>query len=292
MDRTEWLKARKLGIGASDISIVAGVNPYKSAFELYLDKTSEEVNEFGNQHTHWGNILEPVVADEFARVTKAEVKHPPQQILKLASKPHIMASLDRIAVMPDGEEVVVEIKTTSSRNAYKWGEEMTDQIPVPYLLQVHYQMGVSGHKVAYVPVLIDTSDFRIYRVERDDEVIERLQQMADNFWDRVVNKNPPSPDTSTAAGRELLKKFKSVSGKSVDLPAESLDLLQTYLDSKELEQKACNEKEKAQADLIVLMGDAEIGRFPRGGVIERRLVERKEFVVKPGSYYKTTFNLD
>ena len=130
MDRNEWLKARKRGVGASDMSALAGVNPYKSAFEIYLDKTSDEVNEFSNQFTHWGNILEPVVADEFARVTGAVVKAPPQQIMHLAEHPHIMASLDRVAVMPDGEEVVVEIKTTSSRNASKWGEQMTDQIPI------------------------------------------------------------------------------------------------------------------------------------------------------------------
>lgn len=291
MDRNEWLKARKRGVGASDMSALAGVNPYKSAFEIYLDKTSDEVNEFSNQFTHWGNILEPVVADEFARVTGAVVKAPPQQIMQLAEHPHIMASLDRVAVMPDGEEVVVEIKTTSSRNASKWGEQMTDQIPIQYLVQVHYQMGVSGHKTAYVPVLIDTSDFRIYKVERDDDVIKSLQDLAHEFWDRVISKNPPPPDTTNPAGRELIKKFKAVSGKSVDLPIESVTLLQTYLDSKEKEAAANEEKEKAQAEIILLMGDAEVGRFPTGGVIERRLVERKEFTVKPGTFYKTTFKL-
>lgn len=292
MDRTEWLKARKKGVGASDISSLAGVNPWKSAFDVYLDKTSEEVNEFSNQFTHWGNILEPIVADEFGRVMKAQIKAPPLPIMSLANYPHIMASLDRIATMPDGEEVVVEVKTTSARNSIKWGEEMTDQIPVQYLVQVHYQLGISGHKTAYVPVLIDTSDFRIYRVDRDEDVIKQLQDIAHEFWARVTNRNPPSPDTSTRSGRELVKKFKATSGKSVDLPMESITLLHIYLEEKKKEDEAARLKEKAQADLILMMGDAEVGRFPSGGAIERKVIERKESIVKASSYYKTSFKLN
>lgn len=292
MDRTEWLKARKKGVGASDISSLAGVNPWRSAFDVYIDKTSDEINEFSNQFTHWGNILEPVVADEFGRVMNAQIKAPPKPIMSLPDHPHIMASLDRIAIMPDGEEVVVEVKTTSSRNASKWGEQMTDQIPIQYLVQVHYQLGISGHKTAYVPVLIDTSDFRIYRIDRDDEVVKQLQDIAHEFWDRVAKRNPPSPDTGTKNGRELIKKFKSVSGKSVDLPVESIALLHTYLDEKKKEDAAAKAKEKAQAELILLMGDAEVGRFPSGGSIERKMIERKESVVKAGSYYKTSFKLN
>lgn len=292
IDRTEWLKARKKGVGASDISSLAGVNPWKSAFDVYLDKTSEEVNEFSNQFTHWGNILEPIVADEFGRVMKAQIKAPPLPIMSLANHPHIMASLDRLAVMPDGEEVVVEVKTTSARNSIKWGEEMTDQIPVQYLVQVHYQLGISGHKTAYVPVLIDTSDFRIYRVDRDEDVIKQLQDIAHEFWARVTNRNPPSPDTSTRSGRELVKKFKATSGKSVDLPMESITLLHIYLEEKKKEDEAARLKEKAQADLILMMGDAEVGRFPSGGAIERRVIERKESIVKASSYYKTSFKLN
>lgn len=292
MDRTEWLKARKKGVGASDISSLAGVNPWKSAFDVYLDKTSEEVNEFSNHFTHWGNILEPIVADEFGRVMKAQIKPPPLPIMSLTDHPHIMASLDRIAIMPDGEEVVVEVKTTSARNSSKWGEEMTDQIPIQYLVQVHYQLGISGHKTAYVPVLIDTSDFRIYRVDRDEEVIKQLQDIAHEFWARVTNRNPPSPDTGTKAGRELVKKFKATSGKSVDLPMESITLLHTYLEEKKKEDEAARLKEKAQADLILMMGDAEVGRFPSGGVIERKMIERKESVTKAGSYFKTSFKLN
>jgi predicted phage-related endonuclease len=37
--RHEWLAARKLGIGGSDASVVAGVNRWSSRYALWLDKT-------------------------------------------------------------------------------------------------------------------------------------------------------------------------------------------------------------------------------------------------------------
>jgi len=140
--------------------------------------------------------------------------------------------------------------------------------------------------------LIDTSDFRIYRVDRDEDVIKQLQDIAHEFWARVTNRNPPSPDTSTRSGRELVKKFKATSGKSVDLPMESITLLHIYLEEKKKEDEAARLKEKAQADLILMMGDAEVGRFPSGGAIERKVIERKESIVKASSYYKTSFKLN
>jgi len=51
-DRTEWLKKRKLGIGGSDISAVSGVNPWKTAWDVYMDKTDPDIHEFSNSSTH------------------------------------------------------------------------------------------------------------------------------------------------------------------------------------------------------------------------------------------------
>mgnify|MGYP003335889470 FL=1 len=290
--RIEWLKKRKLGIGGSDISAVAGVNPWKTAWDVYMDKTDPEVREFSNRSTHWGHILEPIVADEFGRVTNSKVRKPELEIMSLSDRPHIMASLDRIATMPDGEEVVVEIKTSSGRSSGKWGEPMTDQIPVYYLTQVHYQMGISGYKTAYVPVLIDTSDFRIYKVDYDESIVESLFKIADDFWKRVTEKRPPSPDANSAAGREIIKRFEAKKGVSIDLPVSSLEHLYVYEAAKKEEAEAATKKEQALAELLLLMGDAQVGRFPSGGTIERRLVERKESVSKAGSYYKTTIKTE
>ena len=38
MSRADWLRYRTMGIGGSDVSVIAGINPYKSAYQLWLEK--------------------------------------------------------------------------------------------------------------------------------------------------------------------------------------------------------------------------------------------------------------
>jgi len=49
--KEEWLLARKSGIGGSDAASVVGLNPYKSAVSVYIDKTTEEGKE--EKTTKW-----------------------------------------------------------------------------------------------------------------------------------------------------------------------------------------------------------------------------------------------
>ncbi|MFR4400922.1 MAG: YqaJ viral recombinase family protein, partial [Peptococcus niger] len=41
MSQEEWLEQRKKGIGGSDAGAICGLNPWKSAVEVYLDKLGE-----------------------------------------------------------------------------------------------------------------------------------------------------------------------------------------------------------------------------------------------------------
>lgn len=41
MPRETWLQLRRNGIGGSDAGAVCGVNPYRSAFNVYMDKTGQ-----------------------------------------------------------------------------------------------------------------------------------------------------------------------------------------------------------------------------------------------------------
>ena len=41
MEKREWLKWRRMGIGGSDASVIAGVNPFRSVFQLWKEKTGQ-----------------------------------------------------------------------------------------------------------------------------------------------------------------------------------------------------------------------------------------------------------
>ena len=41
LSRADWLKWRTKGIGGSDASVIAGINPYKSVYQLWKEKTGQ-----------------------------------------------------------------------------------------------------------------------------------------------------------------------------------------------------------------------------------------------------------
>lgn len=49
MPHEEWLRYRKKGIGGSDAGAICGVNKYRSAVSVFLDKTTEQTSEFVNE---------------------------------------------------------------------------------------------------------------------------------------------------------------------------------------------------------------------------------------------------
>ena len=75
MGKKEWLRYRRMGIGGSDVSVIAGINPYKSVHQLWLEKTGQiEPEDVENDYTHFGNVLEPIVRKEFTERTGKKVR--------------------------------------------------------------------------------------------------------------------------------------------------------------------------------------------------------------------------
>jgi hypothetical protein len=74
---------------------------------------------------------------------------------------------------------------------------------VAYQCQVLHQLAVTGHDWADVAVLIGGQDFRIYRVNRDEDKIADLIARETVFWQHVLLDTQPAPDGSDDAGAAL-----------------------------------------------------------------------------------------
>ena len=73
-NRAAWLAARRHGIGASEVSAILGLNPYRSCFEVWASKMDTAPAQGGiaeeaaaSEAATWGVLLEPVVRTEVAR---------------------------------------------------------------------------------------------------------------------------------------------------------------------------------------------------------------------------------
>lgn len=274
ISRAEWLQERKKGIGGSDASAILGFNPWKSAFELYIDKTSEHVEEIDNEAIHWGNVLEDVVAEEFTRRTGKKVRRR-NQTFRHKEHEFMIANIDRDVV---GERALLECKTTNAFNLGAWDGE---QIPPAYICQLQHYMSVLDYEKAYIAVLIGGQKFVWKEVERDDEFIELMIEQEKHFWEEHVLKGvPPEIDGSKSASELLAKMYPEDNGETVMLPSDEAEMLIEAIESIKAEVKEKLELQKEYENkLKLLIGEAQMGVTPKYEV-RHKTYERNSFDTK------------
>ena len=176
-----WLQLRKQGIGGSDAGAVCGINPYRSAFNVYHDKVSDDLTETeDNERMRQGRDLEDYCARRFSEATGLKV-HRTNYLYRHDRYDFMIADLDRVIV---GENAGLECKTTSAWNADKW--KSMDTIPESYLLQCQHYMAVMGYDHMYLACVILGADFGYYRINRSDELIANLIKIEHDFWENNV----------------------------------------------------------------------------------------------------------
>ena len=66
LSKEDWLRYRKSGITGTDAGAILGLNPYRSAFQVYHDKISDTIENIDNEAMRQGRDLEDYVAQRFA----------------------------------------------------------------------------------------------------------------------------------------------------------------------------------------------------------------------------------
>ena len=192
MDRIEWLKLRKTGIGGSDAGAICGLNPYASPMSVYLDKTRNDIADEDNESMRQGRDLEDYVARRFMEETGLKVRRS-NMMYRSKEHPCMLADLDRLIV---GRDAGLECKTASAYNADKWKD---GEIPPHYLIQCHHYMAVTGKKSWYIAVVILGQGFKFAEIPRDDGLINNLICIEETFWkEHVAQGIMPDPDGSKA----------------------------------------------------------------------------------------------
>lgn len=220
MPKDQWLVLRRNYMCGSDIAASFGADKYRSKLSVYLEKIGEAPEVEDNEFMYWGRTLEPVIADEFARRTGLIVENC-TDFLVHPEHEWAAANVDRI-VYENGKQGVLEIKTASE---YKLSEWEGESVPDNYLLQLNWYLFVTGLDFGYFAVLIGGNKFKYYRVERDDELINIIVQMASSFWfDHVQAKIPPAfSDLDTAFVNDRYR--NSVPKSTVNLETEDKKLV-------------------------------------------------------------------
>ena len=269
LDRQAWLSIRYSGIGSSDAAAAVGLHPYKSQLELWMEKTGRQVSDSepsrGEQLTsplHWGQVLEPIVADHYARHTGYRVQRV-NAILQHTEHPWMLANLDREIVGND-EVQILECKTAGVFGARLWKEGVPEYVQ----LQVMHQLAVTGQQAADVAVLLGGHQLEIHRIARDEAMIEQLIALERRFWDYVENDTPPPADGSDSADQALRSLFPQDDGEVIDL-SHDVALSQAFVDLQRVRQtldEAKKEEARLKHRLQQAMGEATLATFPSGSL--------------------------
>ncbi len=259
-NHAKWLETRNAGIGGSDASVIMGLNPYKSPYQLWLEKTgqAEAPDLSGNQYIYWGHKNEANIADWFQEDTGKKVRK--LGTLRSRAHPFMIANVDR-AVM--GEDAGLEIKTAGVSQAKKW---KGDEIPDAYYCQCLHYLAVTGASRWYIAVLIGGNEALYKTVERNEEDIKALIQAEADFWHLVETNTPPPVDGSASCAAALSERFKG-GGESILLPSEAEKVIESLEDDKAILDSLKNQISLKENKLKELLGDAEEGSTDRFRVV-------------------------
>jgi len=288
--REHWLKERKNYIGGSDLGAICGLNPYRSALDVYLDKTSDDISEETNAAMRWGNLLEDVVAKAYSEDTGYDVEIEPNTIYH-PEYSFLAANIDRWA---DNKRRILECKTASFLKAKEWGDLGTDQIPESYLIQNATYSAVCNVPVVDTAVLIGGQDFRIYTYERNKELEDKLIKIACNFWHNHIEKRIPPKCVNT---RDTFNLFPQSNHHEIVAESNILEKWERLKAAKEEEVRIQSTIEKLKTDIQEFMRDYDVLIDGQGNVIAtwkntapKSLVDVKKFKEKYREIYEKCIN--
>lgn len=295
MTQQEWLEDRRKGIGGSDVATILGLNKYKSAYQLWLEKTGQiELEQTESEPAYWGTALEPLAAKRFSDITGKKVRRR-NQIFEHSHYPFLRANIDRDVI---GENAILECKTASVYLSDEWtGEE----VPAAYLCQIQHYMNVLDADYCYMAVLIGGQKFIWKKIERDADLINLIEKQLIYFWEtNVIGMVEPPIDGSDATSDFLKERYKDINENETQLPKRFDDLIHSRIDLKRSEKEIKKEIKRVENELVQELGkrDASIGITPsfivswklqeRRSIDKNALVEKYPDVAKDESIYKTS----
>lgn len=270
-DRSQWLAARRTGLGGSDLAAVLGLSPWRTPMDVWLEKTGRSEGQDESEAMLWGSLLEDVVAREYARRNSVRVERV-NRIIRHGSRP-FLGNIDR-AVTVEGRRPVVgeefrtdrilECKTSNAFAARDWGAPGTQEIPVHYAIQCLHYLALTGTRFCDVAVLIGGSDYRQYTVEADAGVTGRMWEQAERWWvDHVRANQAPAPVTEA----EAAALFPESRGQQVAAAPDVLAAV-TELATLKAWLKQAGEREQALRDRVcAVLGEGEALVAPDGRIL-------------------------
>lgn len=242
-DDIQWHIRRRFGIGGSDVGAILGVNPYKTPYQVWLEKTGREMPEdlSDNDAVMAGTLFEDAVA-KFYEIREGKTVRRWNNTRFHDTMPWLAGNVDRIV---QGERRILECKT-AGMFAKGWGEPGSDEVPESYLLQVMHYMAVWGYDVADLAVVVGGQQYRKYTFKFDQELFDVVAEHLRSFWfNNVIADVPPEPSSLL----EIEQFYKKDNGESLTASEQVAEAV-ARLEKLKIDEKVLTEDIDAEKAIV------------------------------------------
>lgn len=261
---------RRQYVGASEVGSLFGVSPWKTLYELWHEKLGDLVPEdiSGKDAVFWGTVLQPAIAEGFARAhgvpvreLEETIRHP--TIAGLASTPDCevleIPAIAREAGVPTGAGPgLAEIKTVDKMVFLKdWPDQAP---PLHYELQLQTQLACTERRWGLLVVLVGGNRMEVFVRLARPRTAAVIEQRVGEFWRSIEANEEPSPDYELDAGTITRLYMEVTQEKAVDLSGHSRlpKLCAEYDALGERERETKRRRSGVRAKILEILEDAEL----------------------------------
>lgn len=251
--KEEWLEARKDTIGATDITVLAGVNKWKTLLKLFHEKQGNLENVVLNENMRLGTHLEEGLVDYTAEDYFATIKYK-------GSKDRIMHVVNDVypfvAVSPDaileieGDDVYNEIKTTMN---YVTLDNIVEDKP-EWIIQSNFvtcMLGLQRYIISFLS--FPTGKIQYYDGDADYFLFEEHLNKAVSFKEMLLTNKAPEPTNAS----DIVDFYKSLNNKAIEASDDIVPLIYAIKEFNEIEGNAKRQSEFLKDKIKVFMLDSE-----------------------------------
>lgn len=267
---------RRKHVGASDVPAILGFDPYRSQEDVWAEKYLTLEGDLNSDAIETGNDLEPVILNWAGRnLANCTLGLEPLEFIHPGGI--MLAHPDAVAQWGGGGRATpVEAKYRSSSK--DWGDTGTSDIPEDVAVQLASQFSCMASAFGHVAAwLLDGRQIakRLYRVERDDRLVDRIVELVHDWWERhVVRGERPVSDRGPSL--DVMKRLRQLPDTVTEIDAALVDDFVAAREARNLADKAC---EAAEARLRMAMQSSAVRAG--GTLVVRKKTEMKGHVVAP-----------
>lgn len=244
-------------VGASEVSALFDLHPQLTRYQLWHVKAGriQPPDLSGNERVEAGIFIEPSIAAWIAHRTGWPLEKFPGH----ATHPRVEgmgASPDYRILQHERGPGLVQIKNVD-RLVYR---DWNDEPPINYQLQLQHELACTDYSWGALGVLVGGNELRLFDYSRHEPSISRLEAEVSAFWRSIHDDQPPTPvwevDLETIQQIHGYGRPGSVADLSADERLDELCAAYKAAGGEEKEAKA--RKEAAKAEILTLIGEAEL----------------------------------